>query len=154
MTMNASNGITQPEIMREMVHGKIHRATVTSADLHYVGSVTIDADLLDAADIAEGQRVDIVDINNGSRLSTYTIAGERGSGVLQINGAAAHLVNVGDLVIIIAYSHVPESRVHTWKPSVVFVDAQNRIIETGANPGEVPEAHPAAQAQGLKSAGV
>lgn len=154
MTMNASQGIIQPEIMREMVHGKIHRATVTSADLHYVGSVTIDADLLDAADIAEGQRVDIVDIDNGSRLSTYTIAGERGSGVLQINGAAAHLVSPGDMVIIIAYSHVPESRVRTWKPSVVFVDAKNRIVETGANPGEVPEDHPAAQALGLKSSGL
>ena len=153
MTMNTPHSIIQPEILREMVHGKIHRATVTNADLHYVGSVTIDADLLDAADIAEGQRVDIVDIDNGSRLSTYTIAGPRGSGMLQINGAAAHLVNVGDMVIIIAYSHVPESRVRTWKPSVVFVDADNRIVETGTNPGAVPGAHPAAQALGLKSSG-
>ena len=153
MTMNTPHSIIQPEILREMVHGKIHRATVTNADLHYVGSVTIDADLLDAADIAEGQRVDIVDIDNGSRLSTYTIAGPRGSGMLQINGAAAHLVNVGDMVIIIAYSHVPESRVRTWKPSVVFVDADNRIVETGTNPGAVPDTHPAAQALGLKSSG-
>lgn len=146
--------MTTPEIMRTMIHGKIHRVTITGADLHYVGSITVDQDLLDAADIAPGQQVDVVDVNNGSRLTTYTIAGERGSGIIQLNGAAAHLVNVGDIAIIMAYSHVPESRVRSWEPSVVFVDENNRIVEQGKYPGLVPEDHPAAQAQGLKSSGV
>jgi len=90
-------------MLRTMFHAKIHRATVTQADLHYVGSVTVDQDLLDAANILPGELVAIVDITNGARLETYTIAGERGSGVLGINGAAAHLVHPGDLVILIAY---------------------------------------------------
>ena len=119
------------EMMREMVVGKIHRATVTGADLHYVGSITVDEDLLDAADIVPGQKVDIADIDNGARLATYTIAGPRGSGVVQLNGAAAHLVSVGDLVIIMAYAHVPESQARTMAPSVVFVDADNRVVEGG-----------------------
>ena len=89
-----------------MFKSKIHRATVTHADLHYVGSVTVDADLLDAADILPGEMVSIVDITNGSRLETYTIAGVRGSGVIGINGAAAHLVNVGDLVILMTYAQM------------------------------------------------
>ncbi len=89
--------------------GKIHRATVTQADLHYVGSVTIDADLLDAANIVDGERVQIVDVTNGARLDTYTIAGERGSGVIGINRAAAHLVHPGDLVIIISYAMVDDA---------------------------------------------
>ena len=110
------------EMTRTMVIGKIHRARVTGADLHYVGSITIDEDLLDAANIVPGQKVDIADVNNGSRLSTYTIAGERGSGVIQLNGAAAHLVNLDDLVIIMAYAQVPESQVRSVTPSVVFVD--------------------------------
>lgn len=127
------------EVMREMIQGKIHRAQVTGADLHYVGSVTIDEDLLDAANIVPGQKVDVVDIDNGNRLSTYTIAGERGSGVLQLNGAAAHLVDVGHLVIVLAYAQVPESQVRSWRPSVVFVDAHNRILEEGTDAGRVPE---------------
>lgn len=146
--------MTLPEIMRTMIHGKIHRVTITGADLHYVGSITVDENLLDAADIVPGQKVDVVDVNNGSRLSTYTIAGERGSGIIQLNGAAAHLVNVGDIAIIMAYSQVPESRVRTWQPHVVFVDEHNRIVEQGSNPGAVPEQHPAAAVQGLKSSGI
>ena len=92
-------------MLRTMLKSKIHRATVTQADLHYVGSVTIDADLMDAADLLEGEQVTIVDIDNGARLVTYAITGERGSGVIGINGAAAHLVHPGDLVILIAYAH-------------------------------------------------
>ncbi len=141
----------QPEPLRTMIHGKIHRATVTSADVHYVGSVTVDADLLDAADIAVGQQVDVVDVDNGSRLTTYTIAGERGTGIIQLNGAAAHMVNVGDLVIIMAYSMVPESQVRTWTPQVVFVDEHNRIIHQGDNPGSVPEDTRRARHLGIKS---
>ncbi|MFC7579821.1 aspartate 1-decarboxylase [Schaalia naturae] len=137
--------------MRPMIQGKIHRATVTSADLNYVGSVTIDADLLDAAGILEGQQVDISDIANGQRLTTYTIAGERGSGVLRLNGAAARLVSVGDLVIVMAYAQVPESRLPSWRPKVVFVDAANRIVEVGEAIGHVPEDSARARELGLRS---
>ncbi|WP_301554141.1 aspartate 1-decarboxylase [Schaalia sp. 19OD2882] len=139
--------------MRPMIQGKIHRAKVTAADLHYVGSVTIDEDLLDAADIAPGQQVDIADIDNGNRLTTYTIAGPRGSGVVQLNGAAAHLVEVGDLVIIMAYCQVPESRVRAWQPSVAFVDADNRLVEAGRDAGAVPEQSERARQLGLRSSG-
>ncbi len=141
------------EIMRPMIQGKIHRAKITAADLHYVGSVTIDEDLLDAADIAPGQQVDIADIDNGNRLTTYTIAGPRGSGVIQLNGAAAHMVTVGDLVIIMAYCHVPESMVRTWTPAVAFVDEDNRLIEVGDNAGAVPEDSERALELGLRSSG-
>ncbi|WP_184454647.1 aspartate 1-decarboxylase [Schaalia hyovaginalis] len=140
--------------MRPMIQGKIHRAKVTGADLHYVGSVTIDEDLLDAADIVPGQQVDIADIDNGNRLTTYTIAGRRGSGVVQLNGAAAHLVSVGDLVIIMAYCQVPESRVRGWKPAVAFVDEENRLVEAGDDAGAVPEESARAKELGLKSSGV
>ena len=98
------------EMTREMAIGKIHRAVVTGADLHYVGSITVDEDLLDAANIVPGQKVDIVDVNNGERLSTYTIAGERGGGTIQLNGAAAHKVSVGDLVIICLLYTSPSPR--------------------------------------------
>ena len=131
------------EMTRTMVIGKIHRARVTGADLHYVGSITIDEDLLDAANIVPGQKVDIADVNNGSRLSTYTI-----------DGAAAHLVNLDDLVIIMAYAQVPESQVRSVTPSVVFVDSHNRILEKGAALGHVPESTSQAQSLGLKSSGV
>ena len=97
-------------MLRTMLKSKIHRATVTHADLHYVGSVTIDADLMDAADLLEGEQVTIVDIDNGARLVTYVITGERGSGVIGINGAAAHLVHPGDLVILIAYGTMEEQK--------------------------------------------
>ena len=118
---------------REMVSGKIHRATVTGADLHYVGSITVDADLLKAADIYPGQKVDVVDVTNGARLSTYTIEAPAGSGTVQLNGAAAHLIHQGDLVIIIAYAHLPEDRARAHEPSVVFVDQRNRPLSSGSD---------------------
>ena len=127
--------------LRRMMTGKIHRATVTGADLHYVGSVTVDADLLDAADILPGQEVDVVDVTNGARLTTYAIPGDRGSGVLTINGAAAHLVGEGDTVILISYSLLDDASARAYRPHVVFVDAGNRIVECGAEPGRVPSGH-------------
>ncbi|WP_031224146.1 aspartate 1-decarboxylase [Streptomyces roseochromogenus] len=123
-------------MFRTMFKSKIHRATVTQADLHYVGSVTIDADLLDAADLLPGELVHIVDITNGARLETYVIEGERGSGVIGINGAAAHLVHPGDLVIIISYAQVTDTEARELKPRVVHVDADNRIVSLGADPSE------------------
>jgi aspartate 1-decarboxylase len=123
-------------LIRTMMKSKIHRATVTQADLHYVGSVTVDQDLLDAADLLPGELVHIVDIDNGARLETYTIAGERGSGVIGINGAAAHLVHPGDLVILIAYAQIEDAEARTFEPSVVFVDADNRVIGAGSDPAE------------------
>ncbi|HLL79067.1 MAG TPA: aspartate 1-decarboxylase [Ktedonobacteraceae bacterium] len=117
-------------MQRTMCKGKIHRATVTQANLNYVGSITIDADLLDAADIYPYEKVQVVDINNGARLETYTIAGARGSGVICLNGAAARLVSEGDLVIIISYAQYSEQEIRTLEPRIVFVDADNRITET------------------------
>src|SRR6201991_2868547 len=96
-------------MLRTMLKSKIHRATVTQADLHYVGSVTIDADLLEAADLLPGEKVAIVDVTNGARLETYVITGQRGTGVIGINGAAAHLVHPGDLVIMIAYGQFEDA---------------------------------------------
>ncbi|MGA9101007.1 aspartate 1-decarboxylase [Aeromicrobium sp.] len=123
-------------MMRTMMKSKIHRATVTQADLHYVGSVTVDEDLLDAANLLPGELVHIVDIDNGARLETYTIAGERGSGVIGINGAAARLVHPGDLVILIAYGQMEDAEARELEPSVVFVDSENRVIGTGSDPAE------------------
>ncbi|GHI53600.1 aspartate 1-decarboxylase [Streptomyces rubradiris] len=123
-------------MFRTMFKSKIHRATVTQADLHYVGSVTIDADLLDAADLLPGELVHIVDVTNGARLETYVIEGERGSGVVGINGAAAHLVHPGDLVIIISYAQVTDAEARELRPRVVHVDAGNRIVSLGADPSE------------------
>ena len=123
-------------MLRTMMTSKIHRATVTQADLHYVGSVTVDEDLLDAANLLAGELVHIVDIDNGNRLQTYTIAGERGSGVIGINGAAARLVHPGDLVILIAYGQMEDAEAREFKPSVVFVDSENKIIGTGNDPAE------------------
>jgi aspartate 1-decarboxylase len=128
-------------MLRTMMKSKIHRATVTQADLHYVGSVTVDEDLLDAADLLAGELVHIVDITNGARLETYTIAGERGSGVIGINGAAAHLVHPGDLVILIAYGQLETAEARTFEPAVVFVDADNRVITLGSDPADVPDGH-------------
>ena len=122
-------------MMRPMMVGKIHRATVTQADLHYVGSVTVDAELLAAADLPEGQQVDIVDITNGARLTTYVIAGEPGSGQICINGAAAHLVHPSDLVILIAYGMLADAEARTYTPHVVHVDTDNRIVGVGSDPG-------------------
>ena len=123
-------------MLRTMMKSKIHRATVTQADLHYVGSVTVDEDLLDAADLLPGELVHIVDVTNGARLETYTIAGERGSGVIGINGAAARLVQPGDLVILIAYGQMDDAEARSFSPHVVFVDADNRVVATGADPAE------------------
>ncbi|MGI5414632.1 aspartate 1-decarboxylase [Actinomadura luteofluorescens] len=121
-------------MQRTLMNGKIHRATVTQADLHYVGSLTIDADLMAAADIVEGEQVHLVDIDNGARLVTYAITGEAGSGVIGINGAAARLVQPGDLVIIITYAGVEDPSRH--EPRVVHVDAANRIVALGSDPSE------------------
>jgi aspartate 1-decarboxylase len=123
-------------MLRTMLHAKIHRATVTRADLHYVGSITLDLDLMEAADILPGELVAVADINNGNRLETYVIAGERGSGVVGINGAAARLVHPGDLVIIMSYVQLPDVEARRHRPRVVFVDAENRIIGTGTDPAE------------------
>ncbi len=123
-------------MLRTLFKSKIHRATVTQADLHYVGSVTIDADLLDAADLLPGELVHIVDITNGARLETYVIEGERGSGVIGINGAAAHLVHPGDLVIIISYAQMADAEAREFEPRVVHVDGANRIVALGADPSE------------------
>jgi aspartate 1-decarboxylase len=128
-------------MLRTMMKSKIHRATVTQADLHYVGSVTVDEDLLDASDILPGELVHIVDVTNGARLETYTIAGERGSGVIGINGAAAHLVHPGDIVILIAYAQVTTEEAKELQPHVVFVDEDNRIVTLGNDPADVPAGH-------------
>jgi aspartate 1-decarboxylase len=119
-----------------MFKSKIHRATVTHADLHYVGSVTVDLDLLDAADILPGEFVAIVDVTNGARLETYTIAGERGSGVIGINGPAAHLVQENDIVILITYAEMTTEEARAYEPRVVHVDEGNRIIQLGNDPAE------------------
>jgi aspartate 1-decarboxylase len=118
-------------MMRIMMKSKIHRATVTQADLDYVGSVTLDAALMEAADLLEGEQVAIVDITNGARIETYVIPGERGSGVIGINGAAAHLVHPGDLVIIISYGMMSNAEARALQPKVVHVDEQNRIVKLG-----------------------
>ncbi|MGW7291684.1 aspartate 1-decarboxylase [Streptomyces xiamenensis] len=123
-------------MLRTMFKSKIHRATVTQADLHYVGSVTVDAELMEAADLLAGELVHIVDITNGSRLETYVIEGERGSGVIGINGAAAHLVRPGDLVILISYAQVDDAEARSLRPRVVHVDADNRVVSLGADPSE------------------
>lgn len=117
-------------MLRTMCKGKIHRATVTQADLNYVGSITVDQDLLDAANIYPYEKVQVVNIHNGSRLETYAIAGARGSGVVCLNGAAARLTAPGDLVIIMSYGHYAEEEIRRLTPCLVFVDAENRLIET------------------------
>jgi aspartate 1-decarboxylase len=124
--------------LRTMLKSKIHRATVTQADLHYVGSVTVDEDLLDAADLLPGEKVAIVDVTNGARLETYVIPGTRGSGVIGINGAAAHRVHPGDLVILIAYGQFDDALAREYRPRVVHVDAANRIIELDSDPAAAP----------------
>ena len=125
--------------MRTMLKSKIHRATVTQADLHYVGSCTIDADLMEAADILEGEQIDIVDIDNGNRLTTYAITGDRGTGVIGINGAAARLISPGDLVIIIGYAQYSEEDLKDYTSRVVFVNENNEQIELGEDPAHVPD---------------
>ena len=123
-------------MMRIMMKSKIHRATVTQADLHYVGSVTLDAALMAAADLLEGEQVAIVDVTNGARIETYVIPGPRGSGVIGINGAAAHLVHPGDLVIIMSYAMLDDAEARALKPLVVHVDGQNRVVKIGNDAAE------------------
>ncbi len=113
-------------MLRRMCKSKIHRATVTDADLHYAGSITIDEELLERADILPHEMVQVVDINNGNRLETYVVKGERGSGVICINGAAARLVNKGDLVIIISYADFTEEEARALEPKIILVDEKNR----------------------------
>ncbi|WP_058235758.1 aspartate 1-decarboxylase [Devriesea agamarum] len=129
-------------MMRTLMTSKIHRATVTQADLHYVGSVTVDSDLLAAAGILENEQVTIVDVTNGSRLVTYAINGPAGSGQICINGPAAHLVGVGDVVILIAYGLFTDEEAHRHRPTVVHVDADNRITGIGHDPAEAPPGDP------------
>lgn len=116
-------------MMLNMLKGKIHRATIRQAELDYVGSITIDQDLLDAANILEYETVQVVDVNNGARLETYTIAGERGSGMICLNGAAARLVQPGDKCIIMCYCQMDPEEAKTHQPHVVFVDEENTISE-------------------------
>ena len=119
---------------RTLLNSKIHRATVTQADLHYVGSLTIDAGLMDSAGIVEGELVQVVDIDNGARLQTYAITGPRGSGVIGVNGAAAHLVHPGDLVIIMTFAQLESHELAEHRPRVVHVNSANEPVEIGADP--------------------
>jgi aspartate 1-decarboxylase len=116
-------------MQRTMLKSKIHRATVTDSDLHYVGSITIDPDLLEAADILEHEQVHVVDVDNGARFETYTIPGRRGSGEMCVNGAAARLVHRGDTIIVISYANYEQADLEHYEPRVVHVQAEtNRII--------------------------
>jgi len=117
---------------RTMLKSKIHRATVTDCDLHYVGSITVDPDLLEAADILEFEQVAVVDVDNGARFETYTIAGARGSGEVKVNGAAARLVHRGDTVIVISYGSYDRAELAAYEPRVVHVDSENAIIDIDA----------------------
>ena len=119
-------------MQRVMLKSKIHRATVTDSDLHYVGSLTIDPDLLEAADIREHEPVHVVDVDNGARFETYTMAGERGAGAICVNGAAARLVHTGDTIIVISYASYDERELDRYEPRVVHVDRGNRIIDVDA----------------------
>jgi aspartate 1-decarboxylase len=134
--------MTNPSLLRPMMIAKIHRATVTQADLHYVGSITIDAALMEAADLLPGQQVDVVDVTNGARLTTYAIPGAAGSGQVCINGAAAHLVHPGDMIIVMAYGLLADAEARTYEPAVVFVDEHNAIVSVGCEPGDVPDGGP------------
>ena len=116
-------------MIRTVLNSKIHRATVTHADLDYVGSITLDRDLMDTVDLVANEQVQILDITNGNRLTTYVIEGEKGSGVVGINGAAAHLIQAGDLVIICSYAQVNEEELLTHKPKIALVDSQNKVKE-------------------------
>jgi aspartate 1-decarboxylase len=120
-------------MQRVMLKSKIHRATVSDCDLHYVGSITIDPDLLEAADIMEHEQVHVVDVDNGARFETYTIAGERGSGDMKVNGAAARLVHRGDTIIVISYAQYDEADLERYEPKVVHVEqGTNTIIDVDA----------------------
>jgi aspartate 1-decarboxylase len=118
---------------RQMLKSKIHRARITDSDLHYVGSITIDADLLDAADILEHELVHVLDVDNGARFETYTIAGERGSREMKVNGAAARLVHTGDTVIVVSYASYDERELESHEPTVVHVNSRNEIVDVNSN---------------------
>ena len=124
-------------MQRVMLKSKIHRATVTDCDLHYVGSITVDPELLEAADILEHEQVDVVDIDNGARFETYTISGERGSGEICVNGAAARLVHTGDTIIVISYADYDEEELAADAPRVVHVNGRNEIVAADANVREL-----------------
>jgi len=126
-------------VQRTMLYAKLHRVTVTEADLNYVGSVTIDRTLLQAAGLLPGERVDVVDVTNGNRLTTYVIEGKTGSGQICVNGAAAHLIQPGDVAIILSYAQMDEAEARTFVPRVVFVDHDNRIVDVGGDPSGVPD---------------
>src|SRR4051794_31572041 len=125
-------------MQRTMLKSKIHRASVTDCDLHYVGSITIDPELLQAADIREFEQVAVVDVDNGARFETYTIAGEPGSGEIKVNGAAARLVHDGDTIIVISYAQYSREDLEHYEPIVVHVDRENRIIDAQAKPVTSP----------------
>lgn len=132
---------------RTMLTGKIHRVTCTGAKLDYVGSITIDAELMEAADILPGEQVDVVNVSNGSRITTYAIPGTSGGGEAVLNGAAAHLFSPGDLLIIMCYGQMSDAEARVFEPHVVFVNADNRIIDVANEPGMVPQGY------GLHSSG-
>ena len=118
-------------MQRTMMKSKIHRATVTGADLHYVGSLTVDLDLMDAADLIPNEKVQVVNVDTGGRLETYVIPGDRGSGTICLNGAAARLSQPGDRVIVISYAQLTDAEARAFVPTVVFVDAENQVVATG-----------------------
>jgi aspartate 1-decarboxylase len=132
-----------------MLKSKLHRATVTHADLNYVGSLTVDNELLSAADLLPHELVHVVNINNGSRFETYVIEGEAGSGVMKVNGAAARLVQPGDLIIVIGYATVSDAEARSMRPKIVFVDRDNRIVEQGHDASTVLGSH---MVQGIPTA--
>ena len=131
-------------MLRTMLKSKIHRATVTDCDLHYVGSITIDPELLEAADILEFEQVSVVDVNNGARFETYTIAGERGSREIKVNGAAARLVHRGDTIIVISYATYDRDELAAYEPRVVHVDTRNEILNIDAEVATLLQATPTA----------
>ena len=115
--------------LRTVMNSKIHRATVTEADINYIGSITIDEELIEAANISEWEKIEVLNITNGSRLETYVILGERGSGEICINGAAAHLVKPGDLVILVTYKTIEEEKINQHLPTIIHVNGRNEIID-------------------------
>ena len=119
-------------MFRHMLKSKIHRATVTDVNLHYEGSLTVDRDLMDAADLLPGERVHVLDVNNGSRFETYVIEGEAGSGAMGVNGAAARLVQVGDVVLVLSYSMLSDDEARAAKPRVIHVDGDNHVLSTAS----------------------
>jgi aspartate 1-decarboxylase len=118
---------------RQMLKSKIHRARITDSDLHYAGSITVDPDLLDASDILEHELVHVLDVDNGARFETYTIAGERGSGEMKVNGAAARLVHTGDTIIVVSYASYDERELEAYEPIVVHVNSNNGIVAVNGN---------------------